>query len=96
MTDDGRDSKSTGHVFTQPGRLVCPSEAFSYFRQVQPHSPVQREQLAAHEVSGLHCHHQRTIAQQVQHPFEVVGEHMQAHFRAHPAGRRQDALRLAR
>jgi len=48
---------------------------------------VRRVRKAANGVSGLHCRYQRTIAQQVQHPFEVVGEHMQAHFRAHAVER---------
>ncbi|MCY1292984.1 hypothetical protein D9M70_422280 [compost metagenome] len=51
------------------------------------HDAVRRVQWAANGVSGLHCCHQRTIAHQVQYPLEVVGEHMQAHFRAHPVER---------
>lgn len=48
---------------------------------------VRRVQRAANGVSGLHCCYQHTIAQQVERPFEVVGEDMQAHFRTHSVER---------
>lgn len=35
------------------------------------------------QASGLHRGHQGTAAQQVQHAFEIVGEHMQAHLGIH-------------
>lgn len=69
------------------GYLACRSEAFNRLGEVWFRDAVRRVQRAANVVLGLHRGHQRTIAQQVQHPFEVVGEHMQAHFRAHPVVR---------
>jgi hypothetical protein len=35
-------------------------------------------------VSGLHSFRQTSHSQQFHHSFQIVGEHMQAHFRAHP------------
>lgn len=41
------------------------------------------EFIGARRGFQAHRGHQCTIAQQAEHPFEVVGEHMQAHFRAY-------------
>lgn len=40
---------------------------------------------AAKKASGLHRRHQGIAAQQPQHAFEVIGEHMQAHLGTHSA-----------
>lgn len=69
------------------GRWACRSESFNCFGQVWLRDAVRRAQRAANGVSGLHRSYQRIIAQQVQHLFEVVGGHMQAHFRTHPLER---------
>ena len=39
------------------------------------------------QASGLHRGLQGTAAQQVQHTFEIVGEHVQAHLGTHPVER---------
>lgn len=53
---------------------------------------VRQVHRAAKRASGIHCRYQRTIAQQVQHPIEVVGEYMQAHFRAYPVERPREEM----
>ncbi len=35
-------------------------------------------------VSGLHRFHQNSCSQQFHHSFQIVGKHMQAHFRTDP------------